>query len=77
MMSCLIFKSLNHFEFIFVDGVKMYSNFIDLHVAAIFPLPLAEETDQTIAFNYSFILKDLITLLMVTKVLLLNFPPFC
>ena len=29
----LIFKYLNHFEFIFVHGVREYSNFIDLHVA--------------------------------------------
>ena len=31
--SCLIFKSLRHFEFIFVYGVRECSNFIDLHVA--------------------------------------------
>ena len=29
-MSCLIFKSLSHFEFIFVYSVRMYSNLIDL-----------------------------------------------
>ena len=33
MVSCLIFKSLSHFEFIFVYGVRVYSNFIDLHAA--------------------------------------------
>ena len=33
MLSCLIFKSLSHLEFIFVDGVRVCSNFIDLHVA--------------------------------------------
>ena len=33
IVSCLIFKSLRHFEFIFVDGVRVCSNFIDLHVA--------------------------------------------
>ena len=33
MVSCLIFKSLSHFEFIFVYSVKKCSNFIDLHVA--------------------------------------------
>ena len=32
-MSCLIFKSLNHFEFIFVYDVRVCSNFIDLHAA--------------------------------------------
>ena len=31
MVSCLIFKSLMHFEFIFVCGVRKSSNFIDLH----------------------------------------------
>ena len=28
-----MFKSLSHFEFIFMDGVRLCSNFIDLHVA--------------------------------------------
>ena len=32
-VSCLIFKSLSHFEFIFVYDVQECSNFIDLHVA--------------------------------------------
>ena len=31
MVSCLIFRSLQHFEFIFVYGVRECSNFIDLH----------------------------------------------
>ena len=26
MVSCLIFKSLNHFEFIFVCGIRMFSH---------------------------------------------------
>ena len=33
MVSCLIFKSLSHFEFIFVYGVRECSNCIDLHAA--------------------------------------------
>ena len=33
MVSCLIFRSLNHFEFIFVYGVRDCSNFIELHEA--------------------------------------------
>ena len=33
MMSCLIFKSLSHFEFIFVHGVRVCSNITDLHAA--------------------------------------------
>ena len=28
-----MFKSLSHFEFIFVHGVRVCSNFIDLHAA--------------------------------------------
>ena len=31
MVSCLMFKSLSHFEFIFVYGESVCSNFIDLH----------------------------------------------
>ena len=31
MVSC--FKSLSHFEFTFVHGVRMHFNFIDLHAA--------------------------------------------
>ena len=33
MMSCLIFKSLSHFEFILVHGMRVCSSFIDLHVS--------------------------------------------
>ena len=33
MVSYLIFKSLSHFEFIFVHGVRVCSSFIDLHAA--------------------------------------------
>ena len=36
MMSCLMFKSLSHFEFIFVYGVRVCSSFIDLHEAVQF-----------------------------------------
>ena len=31
MLSCLMFKSLSHFEFIFVHDERMCSNFVDLH----------------------------------------------
>ena len=45
MVSCLIFKSFSHFEFIFVHGVRVCSTFIDLQVACpVFPEPLAEKT---------------------------------
>ena len=33
MVSCLIFKSFSHFEFILVHGVRVCSSFIDLHAA--------------------------------------------
>ena len=33
MVSCVMFKPLNHFEFIFLYGERVCSNFIDLHVA--------------------------------------------
>ena len=36
MVSCLLFKSLHHFEFLFVHGVRMCSSFIDLHGAVQF-----------------------------------------
>ena len=34
--SCLMFKSLSHFEFIFVHGVRVCSSFIDLHAQDLF-----------------------------------------
>ena len=33
MVSCLIFKFLSHFEFIFVHGVRVCSSFLALHAA--------------------------------------------
>ena len=33
MVSCLIFRSLKHFEFIFVYDVMVCSNFVDLYEA--------------------------------------------
>ena len=33
MVSCLIIKSMSHFVFILVYGVRVYSNFVDLHLA--------------------------------------------
>ena len=32
MISCLMFKSLSHFEFIFIHGESVYSDFIDLQL---------------------------------------------
>ena len=36
MVSCLMFKSLSHFEFIFVHGARVCSSFTDLHAAVQF-----------------------------------------
>ena len=36
MVSYLTFKSLSHFEFIFVHGVRVCSSFTDLHAAVQF-----------------------------------------
>ena len=36
-MSCLMFKSLSHFEFIFVHSMWVCSSFTDLHAAVQFP----------------------------------------
>uniref|UniRef100_A0A8D0P2M2 Uncharacterized protein n=1 Tax=Sus scrofa TaxID=9823 RepID=A0A8D0P2M2_PIG len=33
MVSCLIFKSFSHFEFIFMHGVRVFSSLIYLHAA--------------------------------------------
>ena len=43
IVSGLIFRSLIHFEIVFVYGVRECSNFIPLHVAVQFS-PLIEET---------------------------------
>ena len=34
--TCLTFKSLSHFEFIFVHGMRICTSFLDLHAAAQF-----------------------------------------
>ena len=33
MVSCLLFQSVSHLEFILVHGVRVCSRFIDLHAA--------------------------------------------
>ena len=33
MVSCLIFKYLSYFEFMFMRGVRVWSSFFDLHEA--------------------------------------------
>ena len=44
MVSGLTFRSLIHFEFIFVYHVRMWSSFILLHVAVQFPTLFVKET---------------------------------
>uniref|UniRef100_A0A8W4FDK3 Uncharacterized protein n=1 Tax=Sus scrofa TaxID=9823 RepID=A0A8W4FDK3_PIG len=44
IVSSLTFRSLIHFEVIFVYDVRECSNFILLHVAVQFPVPFIEET---------------------------------
>ena len=56
MMLCLMFKALSHFEFISVYTLKVYSNFIDLHVP-IFQTSLVEETLFPLYILASFV-KD-------------------
>ena len=57
IVSGLTFKSLIHFEFIFVYGVRECSNFILLHVAVQFPqVPLIEE----IVFSPLYILASFV-----------------
>ena len=45
VMYCLIFKSLSHFEFIFVHGVRMCSSFNDSHASV--QVSLAKKTVVT------------------------------
>ena len=50
MVSCLIFKSLSYFEFIFVYGVRECSNFIDLCSCPASPILHAGRTVFSIVF---------------------------
>ena len=58
MMLSLILKSLSHFEFIFVYGVRLCSNFIDLHATASFSVPLAEETVFFLLYSLASFVND-------------------
>ena len=55
-----VFKSLSHFEFIFMYGVRVCSKIIDLHVAGCptFPTPLAEETVFTPLYILASFVED-------------------
>jgi len=54
-VSCLTLKSVSHFEFILVYGVRVCSNFWFTGGCPAFPMPLAEET-----FIYCIILPSLL-----------------
>ena len=51
MVSCLVFQSLSHSEFIFVHGVMVCSSFIDLQAAVLF-FP-ALHAGETVFFPFS------------------------
>ena len=57
-VSFLIFKSLSHFEFIFVYVVRACSNFIDTCGCPAFPTPLAEETVFSPLYFLASFVKD-------------------
>ena len=63
IVSGLTFRSLIHFEFIFVYGVREYSNFILLHVACpVFPAPLIEEAVFSPLYLLASFIKDKVTI---------------
>ena len=58
-MSCLIFKSLSHFDFIYVHGVRVCSSLLDLNAAVhFFPAPLAEDTVFFLFYILALFVKD-------------------
>ena len=59
IVSGLTFRSLNHFEFIFVYGVRKCSNFILLHIAVQFSQHhLFEETVLAPLYILAFFVKN-------------------
>ena len=58
MMSCLIFKALSSFEFIFVYGVRECFNFNDLYEAEAFPTPLAEKNVFSPLYIFTSFVKN-------------------
>jgi len=52
MVSCLIFMSFSHFEFIFVHCVRVCCSFIDLHAA----VPVSQ---QYLSFSHFMFLPPL------------------
>ena len=56
IVSCFKFKSLSHFEFIFVYDVRVCSNFIDLHVTVQFS---QHHLQKSLSFLYCVFLPSL------------------
>ena len=61
-VSSLTFRSLIHFEFIFVYGVRECSNFILLHVAVLFPAPFIEEAVFSPLYILASFIKHKVTI---------------
>ena len=57
MVICLMFKSLCHFEFIFVHAVRMCSSFIDLDVAVQFSQHHLLKGDVIFKFHHSGVIS--------------------
>jgi len=57
MVSCLMFKSLSHFEFIFVYGVRFQFHWFTCS-CSVFPAPLAENTVFFPLYVLASFLKD-------------------
>ena len=56
MVSCLIFRSLCHFEFMFVHGVRECFNFIDLcHAVQLSPHHLLKRMSSPLYILASFV----------------------
>ena len=58
IVSGLTFRSLIHFEFIFVYGVRKCSNFILLHVAVVFPALFIEEAVFVLIYILASFVKN-------------------
>ena len=58
IVSGLTFRSLIHVEFIFVYGVRKYSNFISTRSCPIFPAPFIEEAVFAPFYILAFFVKN-------------------
>ena len=62
-VSGLTFRSLIHFEFVFVYGVRECSNFIILHIAVQFSqYHLSRKTGKTLNFGSDVLLEPIIVI---------------